>query len=69
MNRVWNKQGGFTLSQVFEYKDDKSFKKCQNIINEFNEKLKKKFSLMNSKVLSSRAIRLLDYISDDFTSK
>ena len=68
MNRVWNKQGGFTLSQVFEYKDDKSFKECQNIINEFNEKYKKNFSLMNAKIMSSRAITLLDYISSDYTS-
>ena len=68
MNRGWNKQGGFTLSQVFKYKDEKSFKECQNIITEFNDKYKKNFSLMNAKIMSSRAITLLDYISSDYTS-
>ncbi len=43
MNRALNKQGGFTLFHVLEYKDKKSFKECQNIIIEFNDKYKKKF--------------------------
>ena len=68
MNRVQNKQGGFTLSHVYEYKVEKSFKECQNIITEFNDKYKKNFSLMNAKIMSSRAITLLDYISSDYTS-
>ena len=43
MNRVWNKQGGFTLSQVYEYKDEKAFKNCQIIVNEFYDKYKNRF--------------------------
>ena len=66
MNRVWNKQGSFTLSQVYEYKDEKAYKNCQNIVDEFYEKYKKDFSLINAKIVSSRAITLLDYVSKDY---
>ena len=66
MNRVWNKQGNFTISQVNEYRDEKAFKNCQIIVDEFYEKYKKDFSLINAKIVSSRAITLLDYVSEDY---
>ena len=66
MNRVSNKQGNFTLSQVYEYKNEKAFKNCQNIVDEFYEKYKKDFSLISAKIVSSRAITLLDYVSEDY---
>ena len=66
MNKVWNKQGSFTLSQVYEYKDEKAFKNCQIIVDEFYDKYKKDFSLINAKIVSSRAITLLDYVSEDY---
>ena len=66
MNRVWNKQGSFTLSQVYEYKDEKAFKNCQIIVDEFYDKYKKDFSLINAKIVSSRAITLLDYVSEGY---
>ena len=66
MNEVWNKQCSFTISQVYEYKDDKAFKNCQIIVDEFYEKYEKDFSLINAKIVSSRAITLLDYVSEDY---
>ena len=27
VNQVWNKGGGFALSSIFEYKDEKAFEK------------------------------------------
>ena len=29
VNQVWNKGGGFALSSIFEYKDEKAFEKVQ----------------------------------------
>ena len=66
MNRVWNKQGSFTISQVYEYKDEYAFKNCQIIVDQFYETYKKDFSLINAKIVSSRAITLLDYVSEDY---
>ena len=66
MNRVWNKLGGFTISQVYEYKDEKAFKNCQLFVDEFYDKYKKDFSLMNAKIVSSRAITILDYVSKNY---
>ena len=66
MNRVQNKQGGFTISQVYEYRDEKAFKNCQIIVDGFYDTYKKEFSLMNAKIVSSRAITILDYVSEDY---
>ena len=66
MNRVWNKQGSFTISQVYEYKDENAFKNCQIVEDEFYETYKKDFSLINAKIVSSRAITILDYVSKDY---
>ena len=57
MNRVWNKQGSFTISQVYEYKDEQAFKNCQIVVDEFYDTYKKAFSLINAKIVSSRAIK------------
>ena len=66
MNRVWNKQGSFTISQVYEYKDEDAFKNCQIVVDEFYDTYKKAFSLINAKIVSSRAITILDYVSEDY---
>ena len=44
----------------------KAFKNCQIIVDEFYDKYKKDFSLINAKIVSSRAITLLDYVSEDY---
>ncbi len=66
MNRVWNKQGSFTISQVYEYKDENALKNCQIVVDEFYEIYKKDLSLINAKIVSSRAITILDYMSEDY---
>ena len=30
-NRVWNKQGGYSISQLFEYKDEVAYIKGQEL--------------------------------------
>ena len=37
VNRVWNKRGGFELSQIFEYKDEGSFVKGQELLGDILE--------------------------------
>jgi len=32
VNRVWNKQGGYAISQIFEYKDEMAYKKGQELL-------------------------------------
>ena len=66
MNRVWNKQSSFTISQVYEHKEENAFKNCQIVVDEFYETYKKDFSLINAKIVSSRAITILDYVSEDY---
>ena len=46
INRVWNKRGGFELSQIFEYKDENSFIKGQELLGEILEN--KRISLARS---------------------
>ena len=31
-NRVWNKQGGYSISQLFEYKDEVAYTKGQELL-------------------------------------
>ena len=32
LNQVWNKEGGFSLSSLFEYKDENAYIKFQKVI-------------------------------------
>ena len=61
LNQVWNKEGGFALSTLFEYKDENSFVKGQKVIqNHFKENgnfIKK----ITVKRLTTRTLNLLDY--------
>ena len=66
LTRIWNKEGVARVGILFEYKDEKAFKNCQIIVDEFYDKYKKDFSLINAKIVSSRAITLLDYVSEDY---
>ena len=43
-----------------------AFKNCQIVVDEFYETYKKDFSLINAKIVSSRAITILDYVSEDY---
>ena len=38
VNQVWNKGGGFALSSIFEYKDEKAFEKSIEEIKKFLKK-------------------------------
>ena len=40
VNQVWNKGGGFALSSIFEYKDEKAFKKSVEEIKIFQKNMK-----------------------------
>ena len=39
INRVWNKTGGFSVSLIYEYVDEKSYKDCQIEIAKFVNKM------------------------------
>ena len=62
LNRIWNKEGKFTLSQIYEYRDAEAFKECQAFMDEHFEKEehRKFFSKINVILTTSRAITLLD---------
>ena len=40
VNQVWNKGGGFALSSIFEYKDEKAFEKSVEEIKNFQKNMK-----------------------------
>ena len=51
--KVWNKEGMFRLGNMFEYKDEESFKKCQPIWQELSKQHTQKTP---AKMFSNRGI-------------
>ena len=60
-NRVWNKNGGFEIAQIFEYKDEKAYIKGQELIAKLMSANKTFFQKINLKRTPSRSINLLDF--------
>ncbi len=60
-NRVWNKNGGFEVAQIFEYKDEKAYIKGQELIAKLMSENKSFFQKINLKRTASRSINLLDF--------
>ncbi len=61
VNQVWNKGGGYALSSIFEYKDEKAFEKCIEEIKNFQKEHESYFNKINMKRTSSRSINMLDF--------
>ena len=61
INRVWNKRGGFELSQIFEYKDETAYLKGQELLEEILASKKDFFSKINIKRTAFRNINIFDY--------
>ena len=61
LNQVWNKGGGFALSSIFEYKDERAFEKSIEEIKKFQKKHENYFNKINIKRTSSRSINMLDF--------
>ena len=61
INRVWNKTGGFSVSLIYEYANDKSFKDCQIEIGKFVKQNESFYKKLNIKRTASRAINILDF--------
>ena len=61
LNRVWNKNGGFEVAQIFEYKDEKAYIKGQELIAKLMSGNKSFFQKINLKRTASRSINLLDF--------
>ena len=61
INRVWNKRGGFEISQIFEYKDEGSFVRGQELLGEILEGKKDFLGKINIKRTASRNINIFDY--------
>ena len=60
-NRVWNKQGGYAISQIFEYKDDVAYKKGQELLGKMMADNQNFFHGMTIKRAATRAINIMDY--------
>ena len=61
INRVWNKTGGFEVSQLFEYKDEKAYTKGQEVLGKLIAGNKSFFDKINLKRTASRSINLMDF--------
>ena len=61
VNQIWNKAGGFALSSIFEYKDQKAFEKSIEEIKKFQKEHENYFNKINMKRTSSRSINMLDF--------
>ena len=60
-NRVWNKTGGYEISQMFEYKDEKAYTKGQEVLDKMITGNKSFFDKINLKRTASRSINLMDF--------
>ena len=60
-NRVWNKQGGHSISQLFEYKDEVAYTKGQELLGKIMVDNQKFFHGMTIKRAATRAINIMDY--------
>ena len=61
VNQIWNKGGGFALSSIFEYKDEKAFEKSIEEIKKFQKEHESYFNKINMKRTSSRSINMLNF--------
>ena len=61
INRVWNKRGGFELSKIFEYRDENSFIKGQELLGDILESKKDFRGKINFKRSAFRNINIFDY--------
>jgi hypothetical protein len=60
-NRVWNKQGGYAISQIFEYRDELAYTKGQELLGKMMVDNQKFFHGMTIKRAATRAINIMDY--------
>ena len=60
-NRVWNKQGGYAISQIFEYEDEVAYTKGQELLGKMMVDNQKFFHGMTIKRAATRAINIMDY--------
>ena len=61
LNQVWNKEGGFALSTLFEYKDENAYVKGQKVIEKHFKENDNFFKKITVKRLTTRTLNLLDY--------
>ena len=61
INRVWNKTGVFSVSLIYEYIDEKSYKDCQIEIGKFVKQNESFYKKLNIKRTARRAINILDF--------
>ena len=60
-NRIWNKQGMFKTSALFEYTNSDAYKKCQEIFQSERNSMIKDLGSINVIVEASRNIVLQDF--------
>ena len=61
LNQVWNKEGGFALSTLFEYEDENAYFKGQKVIEKHFKENENFFKKITVKRLTTRTLNLLDY--------
>ena len=59
-NQIWNKQGTFKTSTLFEYESPQAYKDCQKEIGTFVQNLMKELAAISPVIESSRNIILED---------
>jgi len=57
ISRVWNKEGAFRLMSIFEYKDEKSFHKCQDFFKQVEDRSNEQ----PLKIVSNRAVIVSEF--------
>ena len=63
VTQIWNREGAFRVGIIFEYKDQKSYEKCQVLIEKY---VLEKFKDFTTKAVGSRGIVVHEFYSKDF---
>ena len=61
VNQIWSKAGGFALSSIFEYRDQKAFERSIEEIKKFQKEHEKYLNKVNMRRTSSRSINMLSF--------
>lgn len=61
VSRVWNKEGKFSVSLLYEYQDEKAFKQCRELNDKFVEENAEFYRKVTLKRNAYRTINIFDF--------
>ena len=66
VTKIWYREGEFRFGILFEYKGEKAYKDCQNLLEKH---ILPHFKDFNTKVVGSRVITMYEFLKKDKNSE